>query len=174
MKEHASVSKNAQLLASIAALLLVVLSLWGLLKHGISLEGYQRMWQHIVDRPGGPMSFRFLLQPVMALIAALHDGIGDARSGRTPYFHKLITDPQHFGGNLNEALIATARIVLLALGMDAIYQAIVLKTFYPGEMVMVAILLALLPYILLRGPIARIARRWLAHKNASRDRGRMT
>ena len=170
----AAASRSAQVLASIAALLLVVLGMWGFFKHGISLEAYQRMWRHIVDRPGGPMSFRFLLQPTMAFIAALHDGIGDARNARTPYFHKLLTDPQHFGGNMNEALVATARIVLLALGMDAIYQAIVLKTFYPGEMVMVTILLALLPYVLLRGPIARIARRWLARKNASRDRGRMT
>ena len=25
-----------------------------------------RMREHLVDRPGGPMSFRFILQPVMA------------------------------------------------------------------------------------------------------------
>ena len=42
--------------------------------------------------------------------------------------------------------------------MDVVYQLIVLKTFYPGEAVIVAIALALLPYLLLRGPIARIAR----------------
>ena len=167
----ASASKNAQVLASIAAVLLVVLSLWGLLKHGMSLEAYQRMWRHMIDRPGGPMSFRFLLQPTMAFLAALHNGITDARTGRTPYFYKLLTNPRHLGENLNEALIATSRIVLLALAMDAIYQAIVLKTFYPGEMVMVALLLALLPYILLRGPIERIARRWQARKTASRAAG---
>ncbi len=32
------------------------------------------------------MTFRFILQPVMAAIAALHDGIKDARLGRSPYF----------------------------------------------------------------------------------------
>ena len=170
----APVSSSGQVLASIAAVLLVVLGLWGFLKHGMSLESYQRMWRDIIDRPGGPMSFRFLLQPTMAFIAALHDGIRDARSDHSPYFHKLLTDRQHFGGNMNEALVATSRIVLLALGMDAVYQAIVLKTFYPGEMAMVTILLALLPYVLLRGPIARIARHWLARKSASRDSGRMT
>ena len=46
--------------------------------------------------------------------------------------------------------------------MDVIYQAIVLKTFYPGEAVIVALALAFLPYLLLRGPIARIARRYAA------------
>jgi hypothetical protein len=36
----------------------------------------------------------------------------------------------------------------------------VLKTFYPGEAVIVAIMLAFVPYPLLRGPFARIARWW--------------
>ena len=41
----ATVSRNAQILCSIAAVLLVVLSVWGVLKHGISLEVNQRMWR---------------------------------------------------------------------------------------------------------------------------------
>jgi hypothetical protein len=45
--------------------------------------------------------------------------------------------------------------------MDAIYRWIVLKTFYPAEAVIVAIALAFFPYVLLRGPITRIARWWL-------------
>ena len=47
--------------------------------------------------------------------------------------------------------------ILLGLCMDVIYQAIVLKTFYPGEAVIVALALAFLPYLLLRGPIAHRA-----------------
>ncbi len=42
--------------------------------------------------------------------------------------------------------------------MDAIYQWIVLQTFYPAEAVIVAIALAFFPYVLLRGPITRVAR----------------
>ena len=167
----AKVSKSAQILASVAGLLLIVLGLWGFLKHGASFDVQKRIWQHVVERPGGPMSFRFILQPVMAFLAALHDGIKDARTGRTPYLLRLFTRPRHLGENLSEALRATARIILLALGMDAIYQTVVLKTFYPGEMVVVALLLALLPYMLLRGPISRIARRWLAARNSSRAAG---
>ena len=65
---------------------------------------------------------------------------------------------------MHEGLISTARIVLLGIGMDAIYQYKVLETFYPGEAVIVALLLAVVPYFLLRGPIARIARRWNARR----------
>jgi hypothetical protein len=44
--------------------------------------------------------------------------------------------------------------------MDTVYQLIVLKAFYPAEAVIVALALAFVPYLLLRGPVARIARLW--------------
>jgi hypothetical protein len=61
-------------------------------------------------------------------------------------------------------LNATARIILLGLVMDAIYQGIVLRRFYPGEAVIVALLFAFVPYVIMRGPAARIARRWGAQR----------
>ena len=44
--------------------------------------------------------------------------------------------------------------------MDVAYQLIEFKTFYPGEAAIVAVLLAFIPYLLLRGPFARLARMW--------------
>ena len=44
--------------------------------------------------------------------------------------------------------------------MDAIYQFMVLGRFYPGEALVIAFVLTILPYLLIRGPVARIARRW--------------
>jgi hypothetical protein len=82
----------------------------------------------------------------------------NAKSRRPPYFWALLTNPFAGGRRLYEGLISTARVILLGLCMDAIYQWIVLKTFYPAEAVIVAIALAFFPYVLLRGPITRIAR----------------
>ena len=59
--------------------------------YGFSAEVHQRLWQDIFDRPGGPMSFRFILQPLMAAIAALHDGAKDARLRREPYLTRLLS-----------------------------------------------------------------------------------
>lgn len=168
----ATTPRSSHTLAIIAGALLLVLSLWGAVKHGMSMEINQRMWRDFLDRPSGPLSFRFFLQPIMASLAALHDGIKDARMGRTPYMLRLFSRPDHLTETLGEALHATARIVLLALAMDAMYQITVKDTFYPGEMVLVALILAVLPYILLRGGISRIARRWLAHSKSSPTAGR--
>ena len=60
---------------------------------------------------------------------------------------------------LREGLNATARIILLGIVMDGMYQMIVLRRFYPGEAVIIALVLAFVPYLLIRGPAARIARR---------------
>ena len=39
------------------------------------------------------MAFRFILQPVMAAIFAIRDGMKDARAGRSPYFWTVLHDP---------------------------------------------------------------------------------
>ena len=160
-------SKRQVLLARLAAALAVGFFVAGVAWYGLSTDVQARFWRDLVDRPGGPMTFRFLLQPAMALLAALHDGIADARQGRTPYLWALITGSHHRVERLEEGLVATARILLLGFGMDAIYQAVVLKTFYPAEMAVIAVLLAFVPYLLLRGPIARIARWWMARRSGA-------
>ncbi|MCD9085328.1 hypothetical protein [Stenotrophomonas sp. SY1] len=109
------------------------------------------------------MTFRFFLQPTMALITALIDGIKDAKAGKSPYAWLL----SH--GSLDERKVvwregvtATTRILLLGVGMDVIYQFRVFGGFeYPLETLVIAIVLGFVPYLLLRGPINRIASHWL-------------
>ncbi|HUN81941.1 MAG TPA: hypothetical protein VMV81_10590 [Phycisphaerae bacterium] len=154
-------SKNQSRLAWLAGVLVIGFFTIGLATHDISGEVAQRVWRDIVDRPGGPLAFRFILQPAMATMAALRDGIRDAKTGRSPYFWALLSKPEKRGERLREGLYATSRIILLGLAMDTAYQFIVMNSFYPSEVAIVAILLAALPYVLLRGPITRVARWWL-------------
>ena len=142
------------LLAKLVLAALVVLALAGLLLHGITVEVVGRLWHDLIERPDAPMRFRFILQPVMAAIVAIRHGLKDVRAGRTPYFRKALGVTR-----LREGLNATARIILLGIVMDGMYQIIVLGRFYPGEAVIIALLLAFVPYLLIRGPAARIARR---------------
>ena len=79
-------------------------------------------------------------------------------TGRSPFFVGAIVDPAQRAARLNEALVATARIILLGLVMDGIYQAIEFKAFHPAEAVIIALMLAFVPYVLLRGLISRAAR----------------
>jgi hypothetical protein len=163
-------SKNAILQARVAIALIAGLLALGAIWYGISFENLDRLWRDLLDRPGGPMTFRFILQPAMAVIAAARDGVHDARFGRRPYFWALIYGVRDSGGRsgrLWEGIISTARILILGVVMDIIYQWKVLDTFYPGQAAVIAVLLAFVPYLLLRGPIERIARRWIARPASS-------
>ena len=153
-------SKIAVLRARIAVMLIVVLVVAGIFWYGISAEEMDRVWRNIVARPGGPMTFRFVLQPAMAAIAALRDGVNDARLGRAPYLSAIVRGFEGRGARLWEGIVSTATILILGVVMDVIYQLVLLDAFYPGESALIAILLALVPYAVLRGPIGRIARHW--------------
>jgi hypothetical protein len=155
-----SPTKSQIVLARMAAALIVAFVAFGAIWYGFSAEVRERFFQNLLDRSGGPMTFRFVLQPIMATIAALYDGLRDARAGRSPYFWTIIFDSTKRSSRLGEGLISTARIILLGLVMDAIYQLIEFGTFYPAESAVIALLLAFVPYLLLRGPCARIARKW--------------
>lgn len=128
----------------------------------------QRFWNDLVARSDGPMSFRFFLQPTMAFLMALRDGIKDAKAGRDPYFwHIAHTDKAGRRTALREGLGAVARVLVLGVVMDVIYQYKMYSQgkqdlfFYLNETLVIVLLLAFVPYLLLRGPVTRVARWWM-------------
>ena len=123
-----------------------------------------RMWSDLVARVHGPFSFRFLIQPLMALIYATRDGIVDARQGRPPYFWTIFTRPGERWELLREGRKAMARVIALAVVMDCVYQLLVFRRLHPLELVGVVLALAFVPYLIFRGPINRIARAWMTRR----------
>jgi hypothetical protein len=146
----------------VALALTVVLLILGIAWYGFSLDVHQRFWSDIFGRISGPMTFRFFLQPTMALIAAIPDGLRDAREGHAHFFWTAHGDDSVKHGRLREGLYATARILLLGLSMDMIYQYKVFDQFYPVEAVLFALVLAVIPYFIWRWIVERLAR-WRIH-----------
>ncbi|MBW8328324.1 MAG: hypothetical protein K0M48_03960 [Thiobacillus sp.] len=120
---------------------------------------WMRFVENMNDRVSGPMKFRLLLQPAMAAFFAIRAGLNDARTGKPPYFWSLVTDPAHRVDMLKDGWKGVGKVFLIALLLDVIYQVIVLKFVYPGEAIYVAFVLAILPYLILRGLVTRIARK---------------
>ena len=61
---------------------------------------------------------------------------------------------------LQDGWKAIGKVFVLAIALDVIYQFIVRRSWiYPGEAFLVAVTLALMPYLLIRGLATRIARR---------------
>lgn len=129
-------------------------------------EMWIRFVENLTDRVSGPMKFRLLLQPVMASVFAVVSGLKDAKAGKPPYFWSLLTDPVHRRDMVKDGWKSVGKVFVLALILDVVYQVIVLRFVYPGEAVVVAFVLAILPYLILRGLVTRIARRKV--RNADR------
>ena len=118
-----------------------------------------RFSENLAGRLGGPLSFRFLLQPLMAVIFAIRDGRKDAHTGQPPYFWAFFTEPAHWRDLIRSGWKSVGKIFMLAIILDAVYQFQVLHFFYPGEALVVAFLLAVIPYLLLRGVANRLTSR---------------
>jgi len=115
----------------------------------------------LIDRLHGPFSFRFVLQPVMAAIYAVRDGVLDAYEGKPAYLWHVLRHPEGRGDLLREGWHRVLRVILLGVVMDVLYQVIVFKTIYFGQLVVIVLGLAFVPYLIVRGPVNRIARRWI-------------
>jgi hypothetical protein len=124
------------------------------------MDAWDRVIGDLIARVDGPLHFRLIVQPVMAIWFAIRDGRQDARLNRPAYLWDMAAHPSHAKDQFKSALKAVAKIIGFGLVMDAIYQAIELHWFYPGEAILVVIFVAVVPYILVRGPANRITR-WL-------------
>lgn len=117
-----------------------------------------RVVENMMARVSGPMKFRLVLQPLMAVIFAVRAGLADAKGGKPPYFWALVTDPTHRTEMLKDGWKSVGKVFVLALVLDIVYQVLVSRFVYPGETIIVALLLAIVPYLLFRGLVTRIAR----------------
>ncbi len=123
-----------------------------------------RLFSNLAARPEGVLALRFLLQPAVSSVLGILDGIKDAKTDRTPYLWTILAVPGKRKGRLSEGLSATAKVLGMALAMDLIYQYRTLDTLFLDEAIVVAFALGFVPYLLIRGPAARIARWWMQRK----------
>jgi hypothetical protein len=121
---------------------------------------FTRMWEQLLARVSGPLSFRMILQPTVAAILAIRAGLKDAREGQPAYLWAVLFDPSRRHHLIRGGWRDASRVFIFACVIDAIYQLIILRWFHPLQMLIVAGVLALVPYVLIRGPINRLARQF--------------
>jgi hypothetical protein len=126
---------------------------------------FNRLWQNLLGRMNGPLNFRLIAQPAVATFLAVRAGLMDARLGRPAFVWAALTNPSYRHVLITQSWKDVWKVFALAVALDAIYQLMVNRGVYLLELFIVATTLAVIPYILLRGPVARIAKR-VGHKHA--------
>jgi hypothetical protein len=121
-----------------------------------------RTWDELVSRDSGPLHFRLILQPIVAAVLAVRAGIRDARQDRPAFFWAFVRKPHRPTLLLGALWKDVGQLFLIGIVLDLIYQLIVFHTIRPGQSLIVAIVLAILPYLLVRGLTNRTIT-WLRH-----------
>lgn len=120
--------------------------------------GLPNYWHELIERAEGPMRIRLVLQPIMAALFAIRSGRRDAREGRTPYIWALVWESSNRRELALRGWRDVGRVFVLAIGIDLIYQLVILHAFRPGEAVFLGIVLAIVPYLVFREVVNRILR----------------
>ena len=121
------------------------------------LQMLSRGVDHLIGRFSGPLNFRLFVMPAVVTVLAIRAGLRDAREGQPPYLWGLVLKRRERLRLFRSGLKDIGKIFIVAVVLDTAYQIFVLRAFYPGQAVIVAVACAIVPYVLVRGPVTRLA-----------------
>jgi hypothetical protein len=156
-----SVRRSTLVLAGLTLVVLLA-SVPGALRDAFDRGGFylfsRAFLEDLPKRLTGPGRFRFVLQPLIAILLGIRSGLADARAGRPPYLLGLATDRQRRGERLREGLGTIANLLLMGILLDSVFQWVILGASYPGPALVVGPVLIGMPYAVARALSNRVAR----------------
>lgn len=143
-------------------LLVLVLSVPGALRDNAERDSvylFSRAFlEDVPKRLTGPGRFRFVLQPLIAIILGIKSGLADAKAGRPPFLYGLFFGRGHRRALFRSSLAAVVNLLLMGVLMDSIFQWVILGVSHPFAALLVGPILVLTPYTLARAAANRISR----------------
>lgn len=148
-------------LAAVTVLVLL-LSAPGSLKEAWRRGGFYLFSRDFVEdiprRLSGPGRFRFVFQPLMAILLGVRSGREDARKGQPPFLAALLLHPILRRDLLKSGFQTIVNLLLMGILLDSLLQWIILGASYPGAAVVVGPVLIAVPYSVTRALTNRIVR----------------
>lgn len=114
------------------------------------------------------MNFRLIVQPLVACIIAIRAGLKDGREGRPAFFWTALSNSRSRAQLVHEGWKDVGKVFVIAVILDSVYQLKVHRGVFVGELIVTAVVLAIIPYLIIRGPVSRIARRRPTEKHVMR------
>jgi hypothetical protein len=122
-------------------------------ERAIVMENDALEWFARID---GPLSFRLILQPIVAFVLGYRDGLRDWTNGDPPYFWNLSQVlPQERAALVRDGFESIGKVFVIAALLDGLFQYLVTGTVSLAGTFSVAVILAILPYLLSRGAVNR-------------------
>jgi len=123
-----------------------------------------RVAEAVAARLSGPMNFRFIFQPIMAIVLGIRAGIQDAHAGSPAFLADLILRKEGRKASLKGAWKHVRWPIVLGAVLDAVAQWILFHHIRPLPALFVGFAVIALPYGLARGLTNRIVSVRMRHK----------
>jgi hypothetical protein len=135
---------------------MAVLSFWDALRRDMTGHGIF----------GGSFQFRYVLQPLAAMIVGARVGVRDAKAGRLPFFQALLHGKGQRGNLLGRAVRDAILPLAVAFVLDSVLQHMINGRVRPLASVIVGGLLVFVPFLIVRA----LANRIWTHGHSGHDR----
>jgi len=123
------------------------------------------MFEYLEKAISWPGAIRFIVQPIIAILLGIRDGLKDAKSGKLPFIYLLIYEPKKRLTTMKEGLKHIITALLIATVLDSIVQYSIYGLWRLQWAIVVGILLIALPYMTARGISNRIRSIWRKKPN---------
>ena len=121
-------------------------------------EYFSEMWN-------GPGRLRFFLQPVLAILLGVRDGVRDAKEGRPPYVWSVVT-----GTDRVQQLKRGLKQIALPLGvgfiLSLVFQYVIRRVVHVGIAVLFGAVFIAIPYMAARALSNRLYRPTVRRRRA--------
>jgi hypothetical protein len=115
-------------------------------------------FEDLPKRLVGPGRFRFVFQPLIAIILGIRSGLADARLGRPAYLSGVLFHHQLRAELMKSGFRTIVNLLLMGVLLDSICQWLILGASYPGAALVVGPVLVAAPYSASRALANRLAR----------------
>jgi hypothetical protein len=155
-----SLSRSTVLTFLVIAVLLIGIpgALRRLIQTGSPYLLTKEFFQDLLARLSGHGRLRFILQPTVALVIGMRDGIKDAREGRPPFLLALMSGSAGKNALLRSAFVSVRDLISIAIILDVISQFLIFRRIHPGAALLVGPVLIAVPYAVSRALTNRVSR----------------
>ena len=122
------------------------------------LQMVSLFFEELGGRASGPLNFRLVVMPTMAALFGVRAGLRDAREGKSTFLWGILTKPAGRTAAFHSAMKDVGRVFVMAVIMDTAYQLIALGGLRLLQVLVVAVTCAIVPYVLIRGPVTWLTR----------------
>jgi hypothetical protein len=128
------------------------------------------IWESMLMRTKDFLQLRLLFGPLQSILLATLIAKRDAKKQYPPYIWRFLATSKQRRAISRNAWINAGKIFVLAVSIDIIYQLTEIimfdakMTFNALEAALVGLLLTIIPYILMRGPVQRVIGKYYAKR----------